>query len=231
MSREEPDAPEEQFLPRPPPRGRRWPERVLMLTTDLQLCGEKSLPDAVGEAIEGGVNVVQLREKAMPPGALLTLARQLRGICAGRALLVINDRVDVALLCGADGVHLGEQGLPVATVRQFLPASMVVGRSVHSVGAARQAELDGADYVIAGPVYPSRSHPDAEPVGTGFLGEVTSRLTIPVVAIGGIDADNVRECVAAGASGAAVISSILAAGDLRAAAALLSAAIEERECG
>lgn len=231
MNQEETDAPEEQLLPRPPLRGRRWPDRVLMLVTDQELCGENSLPAAAAEAIEGGVNVVQLREKEMPPGELLELARQLRGICAGRALLVVNDRVDIAILCGADGVHLGEKGLPVATVRQFLPASMVVGRSVHSVGAARQAELDGADYVLAGSIFASRSHPAADPRGTEFLRDVTSRLTIPVVAIGGIEPANIGECLAAGASGAAVISAILASDDPRAAAARLFACIEESPCG
>src|SRR5690349_15976367 len=132
-----------------------FPRRVLMLVTDRTQCGNRSLPQVVADAIDGGVNAIQLREKDLPAGELLALARQLRGVCGHRALLLINDRVDVALLSGADGVHLGETGLPVAAVRQLLPPSMRVGRSVHSVNAARQAELDGADYLLVGTLFPS----------------------------------------------------------------------------
>src|SRR3712207_5669331 len=96
---------------------RRWPRQVLMLVTDRKQCGSRPLPDVVAAAIEGGANVVHLREKDLPAGELLALARQLRGVCGARALLLVNDRVDVALMSGADGVHLGEDSLPVAPVR------------------------------------------------------------------------------------------------------------------
>jgi len=208
---------------------RRWPGRLLMLVTD-GARGDRSLPQVVAEAIEGGVNAVQLREKGMPAGEVLALARQLRGICGSRALLLINDRLDVALMCGADGVHLPENGLPVAAARQILPPSMWVGRSVHSIRAARQAELDGATYVLAGTVFPSRSHPETAAAGAGLLRDIQARLTIPIVGIGGIDATNIDECWRAGAAGVAVISAVMGAADPREAAASLAPMREDEEC-
>src|SRR5204863_7144926 len=123
-------------------------------------------------------NAVQLREKDLPAGELLSLARQLRGVCGERALLLVNDRPDVALLSGADGVQLGEAGLPVAATRQLLPSSMWVGRSVHSVNGARQAELDGADYVMVGTLFASPSHPETAPAGVALLHDVVQRVSL-----------------------------------------------------
>jgi len=209
----------------------RWPRQALMLVTDRKQCAPRPLAQVVGDAIEGGVNLVQLREKDLPAGELLQLARQLRGVCGARALLLVNDRVDVALLSGADGVHLGESGLPVGAVRQMLPASMRVGRSVHGVNAARQAELDGADYVLAGTIFASASHRDVVPAGIELLRNVTARLSIPVLAIGGIDEENADECLRAGAAGVAVISALMRAEDPRRAAERLAPIPEEGECG
>jgi thiamine-phosphate pyrophosphorylase len=218
----------ERRPPRPANLARpRWPRQVLMLVTDRKQCGSRPLTEVVAAAIDGGVNVVQLREKDLPAGELLQLARQLRGVCGTRALLFINDRLDVALLCGADGVHLPEQGLPVSAVRKMLPPSMRVGRSVHSVNAARQAEQDGADYLLTGTVYASRSHSDVRPAGPELLRDVTSRVATPVLAIGGVNAENVEECRRAGAAGVAVISAILRAEDPRRAAEQLAPVPEE----
>jgi thiamine-phosphate pyrophosphorylase len=205
----------------------RWPERVVMLVTDRKRCGRRPLVEAVAEAIEGGVNIVQLREKDLPGAELLQLARQLRGICGQRALFLVNDRVDVALLAGADGVHLPENGLPVAACRQLLPASMTVGRSVHSVNAARQAELDGADYLVAGTLFPSPSHRDVTPAGVELLRNITARVNLPVIAIGGINPENVDACWQAGAAGIAVVSTVLGAEDPQRAAARLAPPREE----
>jgi thiamine-phosphate pyrophosphorylase len=177
--------------------------------------------------VEGGVNALQLREKDLLPGELLDLARQLRGVCGTRALLIINDRVDVALLCGADGVHLPEAGLPVAAVRRLLPSSMRVGKSVHSVNAARQAEQDGADYVTLGTIFASPSHGDVVPAGLELVREVAARVKIPVVGIGGITAENVDDVLGAGAAGVAVISAVLRSLEPRLAAARLAPAPEE----
>jgi thiamine-phosphate diphosphorylase len=210
---------------------RKWPGHVLMLVTDRRQCGDRSLPEVVSEAIEGGVNAVQLREKDLPAGELLALARQIRGVCGPHVLFLVNERVDVALMCGADGVHLGEKSLPVAPVRQLLPPSMLVGRSTHSVNGARQAELDGADYLVLGTVFPSASHPEGAPVGIDMLRDVTHRVGVPVVAIGGISAENAAECREAGAAGVAVISAILRAEDPRKAAESLAPRGEGHACG
>ena len=196
---------------RMPAPARPWPKRVLMLVTNLRKCEDRSLPQLVAAAVEGGVNIVQLREKDMPADELLTLARQLRGICGDRALFFVNDRVDVALLSGADGVQVGEHGLPTAAVRQLLPASMRIGRSVHSVDAARAAEQDGADFLIAGTIYATPSHPDVEIAGPDLIRALTSRVALPVIGIGGINPERASECVEAGAAGVAVVSRILAA--------------------
>ncbi|MCC2671581.1 MAG: thiamine-phosphate diphosphorylase [Armatimonadetes bacterium] len=173
--------------------GRPWTRKALMLVTDRKQCGERSLPDMVAEAVDGGVNMVQLREKDLPASELLALARQLRGICSHRALLV-------------------------AAARQLLPASMLVGRSAHAVNTARQAELDGADFIVAGTVFASPSHSDVAPGGIELLKKFTSRLNIPVIAIGGVNAENVDECWQVGASGVAVISAVLKAENPRQAA-------------
>jgi len=205
----------------------RWPERVLMVVTDPAAVGDRDLAEVVAAAVRGGANVVQLRAKELPGGELLALARRLRGVTAGRALLLINDRPDVALLAGADGVHLSEAGLPVAPVRAWLPASLVVGRSVHDFHAAREAEADGADYLLVGTIYPSPSHPEREPAGATLLREIHARVRTPIVAIGGITPSRVRECLDAGAQGVAVVSAILRADDPETAAADLATLVFE----
>lgn len=201
-----------------------------MLVANPAQCGERSLPEIVAEAIQGGVNVVQLRARHLPAAELLELARRLRGVCGPDAHLIINDRLDVAMLSGADGVHLGETSLPVAAVRRFLPPSMFVGRSVHSVNAARQAELDGADYILIGTLFESPSHPDAAPAGVELLENVRSRVTIPVIGIGGIQPGNVEQCWSAGAAGVAVQSAIVRAENPREAAGRLAPPAEEAAC-
>lgn len=201
-----------------------------MLLANPAQCGDRSLVDVVAQAIAGGVNVVQLRAKQLPAAELLALARQLRGVCGPDALLLVNDRLDVALLSGADGVHLGESSVPVAAARGLLPPSLLVGRSVHSVNAAREAEQDGADYLLVGTLFESPSHPDTPPAGVELLESVVTRVGVPVLGIGGISAANVGQCWEAGAAGVAVQSAIVRAEDPRAAAAQIAPPAEEPPC-
>lgn len=201
--------------------------RLLMLVTDRRQCGDRPLAEVVAEAVAGGVNAVQLREKDLAPAELFDLARRLRGVCGPDALLLVNDRVDIALMVGADGVHLGESSVPVAAARKLLPPSMLVGRSVHSVNAAREAEQDGADYVLVGTLFASPSHPEVAPAGVELLRNVKSRVSLSVLGIGGIRVENADACWQAGADGIAVQSAILQAGDPRAAAARLAPVPEE----
>ena len=152
--------------------------------------------------------MVQLREKDMPPFELLRLARRLRRVTEGRALLIVNDRVDVALLAGADGVQLGEAALDVADVRHLVGAEMLVGRSVHSEVGAVDAECQGADYLVLGTVFETASHPDGRIGGLDLVREVTTSVGIPVLGIGGITKANAPGVMEAGASGVAVITAI-----------------------
>jgi thiamine-phosphate pyrophosphorylase len=157
--------------------------------------------------------MVQLREKDLPAGELLSLALRLREITSGKALLLINDRVDVALASDADGVQLGEQSLHPEAVRRVAGNELLIGRSVHNVNGACQAESEGADFLIVGTIYPTQSHPDADVAGTGLLKQVGQHVHIPFLAIGGVDKSNIRAVIENGASGAAVITAITGSPD------------------
>jgi thiamine-phosphate pyrophosphorylase len=199
------------------------PLPCLMLVTDRSLCGGgDGLVAAVEAAVQGGADAVQLREKDLPPEGLLPLARRLRGATLGRALLLVNGPLEVALAAEADGVHLPEAAPPVRRRRE----GFLVGRSVHSLEAARRAEAEGVDYLVAGPVYETRSHPGREPAGLSLIEEITRGVRVPVLAIGGVGVGRVEEVVRAGASGVAVISAVLSATDRRAAAGELRQALD-----
>lgn len=196
-----------------------------MLVTDRTLCPD--LPAAVDAALSGGVDLLHLREKDLADSDLLPLARRLRQVTAGRALFLVNGSLDVALAVGADGVHL-PQALPL--IERPRP-DFLLGRSVHSLDEALAAATQGLDYLIAGPIYETRSHPAAAPAGPGLIAEVVAAVDVPVLAIGGITAANVGEAVAAGASGVAVISAVLAAPDPAAVARELRHALDTAWAG
>lgn len=170
--------------------------------------------------------MVQVREKSMLPGELYRLAMKLRNVTRDKALLIINDRVDVALAIGADGVHLPSYSLPICIVKKLGGARLLVGRSVHSVEEAVTAEQQGADYLILGTIYGTASHPGREGSGPELIERVKALVQTPLYAIGGINECNAREVMRAGADGIAVIRSILEAPDPRAAARRLADIIE-----
>jgi thiamine-phosphate pyrophosphorylase len=175
-------------------------------------------------AVEGGAGVVQIRMKRAPAGAVLAAAREIAAMARGRALVVVNDRADLALLSGADGVHVGDDDLPPGEARRILGPDLLVGRSTRSLAEARAALEAGADHVGFGPVFWTRSKELAVPArGLAALRDVAAALPAPVVAIGGITFDTVGEIGAAGAAAAAMIEDLLARGDVRARAALLAA--------
>lgn len=208
------------------------PTPTLMLVTDRRLAGgEDSLVRAVAEAVEGGVNVVQLREKDLSPAQLLPLACRLREVTAGRALLLVNGPLEVALEAGADGVHLPED----APMVERPAPGFVVGRSVHSPEAARKAVEEGVDYLVAGPVYGTASHLGVSPMGRRIVSQTASASPVPVLAIGGVTAEAAGGVVRAGAAGVAVISAVLGAASPREAARglrqALGAAILARAAG
>ena len=157
--------------------------------------------------------MVQVREKAMSSGDLYRLAAKLRLVTLGKALLIINDRINVALAVEADGVHLPSHSLPVCVARKLGGGRLLVGRSVHSVEEALAAESDGVDYLILGTIYGTPSHPGRLASGVGLIEAVKGRVRVPVYAIGGINVSNAGEVMRAGADGVAVIRSILGAPD------------------
>jgi thiamine-phosphate pyrophosphorylase len=182
----------------------------LHLVTDRRLRGDRGLTPLVAEAAAGGLGAVQLREKDLPGGDLLHLAEALLRALDDTPLLV-NERVDVALAAGAAGVHLPAAGLPTPAARRLVGPDRLVGRSVHSVEEARQAEAEGADYIILGTIFATPSKPGRAPAGLPLVREVTAAVRLPVIAIGGIDERNAASVIGAGAHGVAVSSAILRA--------------------
>jgi thiamine-phosphate pyrophosphorylase len=187
----------------------------LILVTDPR----PDLATRVEAAVRGGVDVVQLREKR-PTGQLLSLAEELRGICArGGALFTVNDDVALARLSGADGVHLGQEDEPVARAREVLGPEAVVGRSASSVDEALEAVREGADYLGVGTVFATPTKPDADAAGLALVEEIAREdLPVPWFAIGGITPETAPQVAAAGAPGFAVVRAVLDAGDPEAAA-------------
>jgi thiamine-phosphate pyrophosphorylase len=158
--------------------------------------------DEAGWALRRGATILQLRIPGAPGRALEKEARAV--IPTAPVPLLVNARVDVALAVGAFGVHLPEQDVPVAAARRLL-GDRLVGRSVHSLEAALEAESDGADYLVLGPVFATATHSHLEPLGLEALREVAARVRVPVLAIGGVDEARAAECLAAGAAGFAAI--------------------------
>ena len=224
-----------------------------MLVTDRHAVPPGTLPDAVAKAVAGGVNVVQLRERDLPIGELLALGRAVKAAIGGRALLLVNDRVDAAAELDADGVHLPQDGVSVALARHILGAGKLVGRSVHSEQTARGAAAEGPDYLVLGPVYETVSHPGFTPPGldvlaflfegiplvtssgpvgeAGVRDEVRETSPIPVIGIGGVTANNAGDLMRTGAIGVAVVSAILKADNIEQAARDLVASVVLRVPG
>ncbi len=193
-----------------------------MLVTDRTVAGGiEALHRKVADAVSGGVNIVQLRDKDLPHDETVSLAKGLREVTSGRSALVANRPAQTVLSLHADGVHLPED----AEAPEEWPHRLLIGRSVHSEASALRAEADGADYIVFGPVYETRTHAGAPALGCAALQDVCQLVSVPVIAIGGVTAASVPEVMAAGAAGVAVVRAILAAPDPKAAAASLSDAL------
>ncbi|MFB6106222.1 MAG: thiamine phosphate synthase [Halobacteriaceae archaeon] len=201
------------------------------LVTQQSLSRGRSTPDVVRAAIEGGVDAVQLREKHLPARDRYEMGRTVRDLTATAGVpLVVNDRVDLAAALDADGVHLGDEDLPVPVARELLGDDAVVGRSVATVEGAREAAAAGADYLGVGDVFGTTSKDtDAASTAIGLdrLRAVADAVDVPVVAIGGVTAENAGDAVGAGATGVAVISAVTAADDPEAATRALVAATRD----
>jgi thiamine-phosphate pyrophosphorylase len=199
----------------------------LYVITDRTIGRDRPLGEIVAAAIRGGATMIQLREKNLPARHIAEIGRRLQDITGPAGVpLIVNDRADVALAIDADGVHVGQEDLPVADARRIMGPDKIVGASAGTVAEAVQAEADGADYVGVGSVFATGSKPDAhEPIGPDALAPVRAAVRIPIVAIGGITAANAAEVIYAGAHGVAVISAVIGAEDVREAARRLAEAV------
>ena len=182
---------------------------------------------AVTDAVAGGVTMVHLREYEAPAGEVLALARSLKTITRGKALLIVNDRADICQAAEIDGVQVPEDGLPTRVARSLIGRYGVMGRNVQNAESAQAAGTDGADYVLAGPIFKGKSKSDAKPAGTGLISEISSGSSVPVLAVGGLTAEKVPEIIEAGAAGIAVVSAIADAEEPKAAAEALTTALNE----
>jgi thiamine-phosphate pyrophosphorylase len=183
----------------------------LYLVTDRSFLGSQSIEKAVEEAIKGGVTVVQLREKNLSTREFYNLGLRLKTITSYyKVPLFINDRVDIALAIDADGVHLGQSDMELNIARKILGKDKLIGISTENLSQAKQAELDGADYIGVGAVfYTSTKNDINKPIELEGLKEICSNIKIPKIAIGGININNLKEIFRAGADGAALVSAIL----------------------
>ncbi len=190
--------------------------RIVYLVTNRRLCRDQgqTLVKVTKQALAAGLVAVQLREKDLPGGKLYRLALQLRQLAHEyNTLFLVNDRVDIALAVGADGVHLGQKSLPPPVARELLGSEKVIGVSVHSLAEARAAAAAGADYLLAGHVFATPSKPGVAGRGTGFVREIAAAVGIPVVAIGGISNTNVVQLENSGVAAVAVMSAVMGAKD------------------
>lgn len=202
----------------------------LYVITDAAIAGGRPHAAVARAALEGGADVIQLRDKSASTRALYDAARELRRLTAEcGAAFIVNDRLDIALAVDADGLHVGQDDLPAAEARRLLGPGKILGVSAANIEEARAAERDGADYLGVGAIFEARStKADAgAPRGVGILSLLRSRTSRPLVAIGGITADNVAEVIRAGAHCAAVISAVVGADDVARAARLLRKRIDE----
>lgn len=181
---------------------------------DTTLVRPEKAVEVARKIMEGGARIVQLRAKDLSSMEFFHLAVELRRVIPEGHHFIVNDRPDIALLSGADGVHLGQEDLPCKEARKIL-RGLIIGISTHSLEEALEAERDGADYVAFGPVFETKTKRDAQrPKGLKVLAEVKKALHIPVIAIGGIKEENIRDVLETGVDGVAVVSDILTSEDI-----------------
>ena len=187
-----------------------------------------SYEETVEKALKGGADIVQLREKSIPAGEMTDLGKRLRDLCRHHeALFIVNDRLDVALASGADGVHLGQDDLPLKEARKIaedLP-DFIIGVSTHSLDQALKAQSEGADYIGCGPIFSTPTKPDYRAQGLDLIRQYRQQIHIPFVAIGGMDETNIEEAVSAGARCVAAVRAVFGNDDIEGAVRSLKSKI------
>lgn len=190
---------------------------LLYAVTDRAWTGERTLYQQVEAALKGGVTCVQLREKDMDDAAFLWEAREIRALCRQYEVpFIVNDNVDVAIACGADGIHVGQEDMAAAEVRRLAGEGMILGVSVHTVEEALEAVQNGADYLGLGAVFPTSTKTDVDQMPNKTLRAICDAVDVPVVAIGGINRDNIGKLSGSGVDGVALVSAIFSADDIEA---------------
>ncbi len=189
---------------------------LLYAVTDRTWVGEQTLYKQVEEALRGGVTCVQLREKELGDAAFLQEAKELCALCRRHGVpFIVNDNVEIAIACGADGIHLGQEDMAANEARRRVGDAMILGVSVHTVEEARQAVRDGADYLGLGAVFPTITKGDADQMPHDTLRAICDAVDVPIVAIGGINRDNLLQLSGSGVDGVALVSAIFSAEDIQ----------------
>ena len=200
----------------------------MYLVLDSQILGYEALLKTAEEAIASGVDIIQLRDKTASAGNMIQVAQQIARLAKGKIPFIVNDRVDVALAVGADGVHLGQEDLPLRQARQMMGEEAIIGISCQTLEHAQQAQQEGADYIGFGSVYKTKTKPVRRPMELKLLKDVVEKIQIPVFAIGGIDHENIPPLIRLGIERVAVTRSILMVADVRQATRKLKEAVTEK---
>jgi thiamine-phosphate pyrophosphorylase len=188
----------------------------LYVILDRQLLAGRDESEVARQIIDGGASVIQLRDKQSKRGELLPVAQELRGLCSRAGVLfIMNDCLDLALAVDADGLHIGQEDLPLHVARRELPIDRIVGCSVKTLAQATKAQDEGADYIAVGSVFPTATKKEAVVIGVDAIRELKRTISTPLVAIGGINESNLGEVVAAGADAVAVVSAVLSERDVK----------------
>lgn len=185
-------------------------KKLYLVTNSDKFENDDAFLDAVASALKGGVDILQLREKTMPANRIIELGKKIKLLCAEYgAIFIVNDRVDIAYVLEADGVHLGQDDMDVESARKILGNNAIIGVSTHALEQAQKAVADGADYIGMGPVFTTPTKPGRKSVGLEYVEWVSNNIDIPAFAIGGIDLDNVNEVIEHGAKRIAVVRAII----------------------
>lgn len=202
----------------------------LYLVTDRKWLDDRKLEDDIEKAIIGGVTMVQLKEKNLSNDEFIKIANKVKRVCQKHQIpFIINDNLEVALSVDSDGIHIGQNDLPASLVRKLIGSDKILGVSVHNLDEARSAETDGANYLGVGAMFATNTKDDADNISFNKLNDICKNVKIPVVAIGGINCDNICQFKNINIAGVAVVSAIMKANDITAATKKLITELEKND--